>query len=48
MNDKLNIELGCGIGPKIIFDRQRGVPIVLLVSQSEDRREVNIFEMEAR
>lgn len=48
MDDKLNIELGCGIGPKIIFDRQKGMPIVVLVSQSSERREVNVFEIETK
>lgn len=40
--------LGCGVSPKIIFDKYKGTPIMALVNQSEDRREVSIFDVDIK
>lgn len=46
VDDKLNVEYGCGIGPKIIFDKGRGGLMMGLVSQIAERKEVNLFQVD--
>lgn len=48
VNDKLNIEFGCGIGPKIVFDNSRWSLVMCLVSQVAERKEINLFEVELK
>lgn len=48
VNNKLCMTLGCGVAPKILFDKWRGLPIMALVNQSEERREVAIFDVDIK
>lgn len=48
VNDKLNIELGCGIGPKIVFDNCRWNLMMCLVSQVAEKKEINLFEVDLK
>ena len=34
LNNKLYLEFGCGIGPKVIFDRVKGEPTLGVLSHS--------------
>jgi len=42
------IEFGCGISPKIMFARYGNTPVIGLVNQSGERREINMFEIELK
>jgi hypothetical protein len=36
LNNKLYLEFGCGIGPKVIFDKIRDVPALAVLSHSAE------------
>lgn len=48
VGDRLNVEYGCGIGPKIIFDDGKWGLMMGLVSQVPERKEVNLFQVELK
>ena len=48
VENKLSVRFGCGVGPKLIFDRFKGSPMMALVSQADDRKEVSLFKIDLK